>query len=53
MSFIAILTMTYFQTKNADLGKFWRDSQWKMKGHLVYFTAIWYILWPFGILCGY
>jgi hypothetical protein len=20
----------------------------KLYGHLVYFTAIWYILWPFG-----
>jgi hypothetical protein len=24
--------------------------QWKM---LVYFTAIWYILWPFGVFYGY
>jgi hypothetical protein len=22
-------------------------------GHLVYFVAIWYILWPFGIFYGY
>jgi hypothetical protein len=22
-------------------------------GHLVYFTAIWSVLWPFGILYGY
>jgi hypothetical protein len=22
-------------------------------GHSVYFTTIWYILWPFGIFCGY
>jgi hypothetical protein len=22
-------------------------------GHLLYFTAITYILWPFGIFCGY
>jgi hypothetical protein len=22
-------------------------------GHLVYFTAIWYILWTFGILCSH
>jgi hypothetical protein len=22
-------------------------------GHLVYFTAIWYILWAFGIFCGH
>jgi hypothetical protein len=37
-----------FQTKNTNLGKFWRAMQWKM---LVYFMAIWYILWPFGIFC--
>jgi hypothetical protein len=22
-------------------------------GHLVYFVAIWYILWPIGIFCGH
>jgi hypothetical protein len=22
-------------------------------GRLVYFVAIWYILWPFGIFCGH
>jgi hypothetical protein len=22
-------------------------------GHLVYFTAIWYILWIFGIFCSH
>jgi hypothetical protein len=22
-------------------------------GHLVYFTAIWYILWPFGLFYSY
>jgi hypothetical protein len=22
-------------------------------GHLVYFVAIWYIMWPFGICYGY
>jgi hypothetical protein len=22
-------------------------------GHCAYYTAIWYILWPFGILYGY
>jgi hypothetical protein len=50
--------MAYFQTKNHNLGKFWRDLQWKM---LVYFmiilsivgTAIRYTLWPFGIFCGH
>jgi hypothetical protein len=28
-----------------DVGKFY--------GHFVYFTAIWYTLWPFGIICGH
>jgi hypothetical protein len=48
--------MAYFQTKNPNVGKFLRDLQCEdidiFYGHLVYFTAIWYILWPFGILCG-
>jgi hypothetical protein len=39
----------------SNLGKFWRVLQWKMLvdviyGHLVYFTAICYTLWPFGII---
>jgi hypothetical protein len=25
----------------------------KLYGHLVYFTAIWYILWPLGTFHGY
>jgi hypothetical protein len=25
----------------------------KLYGHSVYFTAIWYILWPSGIFCGH
>jgi hypothetical protein len=29
--------MVYYQTKNSNLGKFWRGSNWKMFGHLVYF----------------
>jgi hypothetical protein len=48
----------FFQTKNPNLGKFWRVLQWKM---LVYFTVIWYIgivaigyiCWLFGIFVGY
>jgi hypothetical protein len=36
----------FFKPKNPNLGKFWRVLQWKI---LVYFMAIWYILWPFGI----
>jgi hypothetical protein len=40
--------MVYFQTKNSNLGKFWRVLQWKM---LVYFMAIWPILRQFSMLC--
>jgi hypothetical protein len=39
--------MAYFQTKNPDLGKFWRVLQRKM---LVYFTAIWSIVCSLDIL---
>jgi hypothetical protein len=42
--------MVYFQTKNRNLGKLWRVLRWKM---LVYFTAIWYVLWSFGIFYGH
>jgi hypothetical protein len=38
--------MVCFQTKNHNLGKFWRVLQWKM---LVYFMSIWSILCPFGL----
>jgi hypothetical protein len=38
--------MVYFQTKNTNLGKFWRAFDWKI---LIYFMAIWYILLIFGI----
>jgi hypothetical protein len=44
--------MVYFQTKNPILGKFWKVLQWKMLvfyGQMVYFMAIWYIMWSFGI----
>jgi hypothetical protein len=49
--------MALFQTKNHDLSKFWRVLQWKVLVYyiyvqLVYFTAIWYILWPFGVFYG-
>jgi hypothetical protein len=43
--------MVSFQTKNPNLGNLWRTLDWKKLiffGHLKYFTAIWYILWPFG-----
>jgi hypothetical protein len=42
--------MVRVETKNTDLGKFFRVLQWKM---LVYFKAIWSILWPTCILCGF
>jgi hypothetical protein len=35
--------MVCFQTKNTNLGKFWRVLRWKM---LVYCLAIWSIWWP-------
>jgi hypothetical protein len=38
--------MISFQTKNPNLGKFWRVLDLKM---LLYFMAIWNILQPFGI----
>jgi hypothetical protein len=39
--------MGSFQTKNPNLGKFWRDAlDWKM---LIYFRAIWNVLQTFGI----
>jgi hypothetical protein len=53
--------MASFQTKNPNLGKFWRSLEWKMLvyfyDHQEYLTAIWYvylmdiwyILWSFGI----
>jgi hypothetical protein len=58
--------IVYFQTKNPNLGKFWRVFQWKMLlyftaicftpfgifyGASAYFLVIWYIFHVFGILC--
>jgi hypothetical protein len=41
-----------FQTKNPNLGKFWRALEWKMLEYFmpiwINFTVIWYILLPFG-----
>jgi hypothetical protein len=39
----------YFKTKNPNLGIFWKALEWKM---LVYFTAFWYNLRPFGVIYG-
>jgi hypothetical protein len=51
--------MAYFQTKNPNFGKFWRDLQWKMLvylmsvwsilRHLVYLVFISFVLWSFDI----
>jgi hypothetical protein len=38
--------MVCFQTKNPNLGEFWRALDWKM---LIYFMATWNILWTFGV----
>jgi hypothetical protein len=48
--------MVYFQTKNPNLGKFWRVLYGRcgtFYDHLVYSTAIWYIMWSFGIIYGH
>jgi hypothetical protein len=45
-----------FQTKNPNLGKFWRALDWKIfgisYGDLGYLMKIWDILWRFGISYG-
>jgi hypothetical protein len=49
--------MASFETKNPNLGKFWRVLQWEILVyfyvHLVYFTVIWSILRPFGLFYGH
>jgi hypothetical protein len=42
--------MVCFQTKNTNLGKFWRALDWKM---YIYFMAIWKILRTLGIFYDY
>jgi hypothetical protein len=47
--------MVYFQTKNCNLGKFrkvCKENIGIFYGHFSLFTAIWNILWTFGIFCG-
>jgi hypothetical protein len=48
--------MVCFQTKNPNLGKFWRVLQWKIMVFFMdtwsIFTAFCYILWTFGIVRG-
>jgi hypothetical protein len=41
--------MVCFQTKNQNLGKFWRVLLWKI---LVYFMTIWSMLRPLEIFYG-
>jgi hypothetical protein len=48
--------MVYLHTKNSNLGIFWKALKCLMLvyifyGHLVNFTVIWYILWPFETFC--
>jgi hypothetical protein len=38
--------MVYLNTKNYNFGKFWKALKCKF---LVYFTAIWFTTWTFGI----
>jgi hypothetical protein len=38
----------WFQTKNPNVGRFWRALEWKM---MAYLMDIWDILWPFGKCC--
>jgi hypothetical protein len=42
--------MAYFNTKNPNLGIFWRALEWKK---YIYFLANWNILWPIGIFYGH
>jgi hypothetical protein len=42
--------MVYFQTKNPNLGKFWRALNRKI---LTYFMATWNILRTFGMFCDH
>jgi hypothetical protein len=43
--------MVNFQTKNTNLGKFWRSLEWYILWPFGNFVAIWYIFPRFGILC--
>jgi hypothetical protein len=47
--------MVCFQTKNPNLGKFWRalrlENVYIFYGHLEYFKDVWAIVCPFGTFC--
>jgi hypothetical protein len=42
--------MVYFQSKNLNLGNFWRALDWKM---LIKFMTLWNILRTFDIFCDH
>jgi hypothetical protein len=44
--------MAYFQTKNPNLSLAMEDVG-IFYNHLVYFMAVWYILWQFCLFYGY
>jgi hypothetical protein len=43
--------MVYFETKNPNLGKFWRAVKKTILNTFILWP-FWNILWPFGILYG-
>jgi hypothetical protein len=47
----------YFQSKNPNLGKYLEGLAMEDVAifyvHFVFFTALWYILWPFRIIYGH
>jgi hypothetical protein len=45
--------MVFFHIKNTNLGEFLEDLATEHYVHLVYFEAIWYILWLFGKFYGH
>jgi hypothetical protein len=49
--------MTYFQTKNPNLGGIFDGVSMEdvgiFYGHLDYFMAMSYVLWPFGMVCSF
>jgi hypothetical protein len=58
MSSLQSCQIVRFQTKNPTLGKFWRvlyvmENLGIFYDHLVNYTAIGNILWPFGIFYGH
>jgi hypothetical protein len=42
--------MVYFQTKNPNLGKYWRALEWDMLG---YFMPVWTTVLPYDINYGH